>query len=194
MLLGLLAFSIAQSTSAQDVPSPIGPVRPAPSTCTGEPRTIDQLRTLFEAGTPADPAMEGATATVIRGTLADSATVQAITAVVHQVFACINAGDFGRVLAHMTDRAILTGFPWVGEMVMSESWTTDTIPPDPAPEPLWQTMLGIGSIVEHADGRASAVVVGIDPANNSQQPFALYLVFTEQEGVWLVDEIIDFVA
>lgn len=185
-----LQFGFA-GTSAQDVPSQVGPVKPSPALCTVEPRTVDELTALFAGATPTDPVDLSTSATIHFGQPANPEAAQHVTALIHQAFACLNAGDFGRFMALMSDQVILSSFLWVQEMLADEASAAEALIPQEAPEEFQQTLLGIGSISQLPDGRHSAVVVGIDPSG-SEAPFALYLVVAEQNGTWMFDEIIEF--
>jgi hypothetical protein len=187
VLTGL--FHVA--TLAQDAPSQIGPITPPAAACTVEPRTAGELMALFAGATPTAPMPDASTATIAIGSPADAASAQEVTARIYQAFACLNAGDFGRFFALLTDHAIVTIFPWVAEMVATEESAAQTLVPNPAPAELWQTILGIGSIAQLPDGSVSAVVVELDP-NAGEQPVALMLYAVEDEGVWLIDNAIDF--
>lgn len=191
----LCALVLVQSglggTRAEDAPSQIGPVVPPATSCTVVPRTADELLALFSTATPADPAAMEMTATITLGERADDVSAQHVTSTIHQAFACLNAGDYGRFLALMTDQMVVTNFPWVAEMLADDASAADVMTPHPPEAAFQQSILGIGSIARLADGRYSAVVVGIDPSG-SDAPFALYLILVEQNGTWLIDEAIEF--
>ena len=81
-------------------------VTPDPALCQVSPRTIDGLKALFIGATPAaeQPATE---VTVPIGHPADAATAAGVVRTVEEAVACLNAGDFLRFLALMTDDAVL---------------------------------------------------------------------------------------
>ncbi len=178
-------------TSAQDAPSQIGPVVPQPSSCTAEPRTTEELKALFATASPDDPVVIDMTATIVVGETADLVSAQHVTTTIHHAFACLNAGDFGRFFSLLTDRAIVTVFPWMAEILADEASAAEAMTPNPPPAEFQQTILGIGSIAQLPDGRHSAVVVGIDPSGGDA-PFAIYLILTENDGAWLIDEAVEF--
>lgn len=178
-------------TRAQDAPSQVGPIVPQASTCTVEPRTADELIALFASASPTDPVAMATTATIELGEPADAVSAQHVTETIHQAFACLNAGDYGRFLALISERTVVTHFPWVAEMLADEASAAEVMTPHPPEAAYQQTILGIGSIAQLADGRYSAVVVGIDPGGGDD-PFALYLILTERDGGWMIDEVVDF--
>lgn len=190
--LALVAAGLFQvSALAQEAPSQIGPVTPLASECTVEPRTAGEMVALYTDATPASAVPGRTDATIVLGNPADAATSQQITAVIHQAFACLNAGDFGRFFALVTDQAMRSYFPWVAEMVPDEAAAAQAMSPNPPTAEFQQSILGIGGIAQLPDGRASAVVVGLDP-NAGPEPMALYLTFVEGGGVWRIDGIVDF--
>jgi hypothetical protein len=197
VLGALLALSLAMTglfhvaTLAQDVPSQIGPIVPQASSCTVEPRTTDELIALFSTASPDDPVVIDMSATIIVGETADLVSAQHVTSTIHQAFACLNAGDFGRFFSLLTDGAIVKIFPWMAEVLADEATADEALAPQPPGEEHQQTILGIGSIAQLPDGRYSAVVVGIDPSG-SDAPFALYLILTESDGTWLIDDAVEF--
>lgn len=192
MVLSLVLTGLFQTgTLAQDAPSQIGPVIPLASSCTVEPRTTEELVALFASATPADPMPVETSATIVLGQPADARSSQQVTAVIHQAIACLNAGDFGRFFALLTDHGIVTIFPWVAEMLATEESAAEVMALNPPPEEYLQTILGIGSISRLPDGSYSAVLVELDP-NAGEQPTALYLTLVEMDGVWRIDSAVDF--
>ena len=191
----VLSLFVLQSgltgTSAQDVPSQIGPIVPQPSSCTVAPRTADELKALFSTASPDDPVVIDMTATIVVGEAADPVSAQHVTSTIHQAIACLNAGDFGRFFSLLTDRAVVAIFPWMAEVLADEASAAEAMTPQPPDEEFQQTILGIGSIAQLPDGRYSAVLVGIDPSGG-EAPFALYLILTESDGAWLIDEAVEF--
>lgn len=176
---------------AQDAPSQIGPVTPPASACTAEPRTAEELVALFADATSADPMPDSTTATITFGKPADTASAQQVTALIYQAVACLNAGDFGRFFGLLTDHAIVTVFPWVAGELSTEDSAAHALAPSPPPADMLTSILGIGSISQLPDGSFSAVLVQLDPTAGDQ-PTALILNAVEQDGVWRIDNAIDF--
>lgn len=180
-------------TLAQDVPSQIGPVIPPASACTVEPRTAAELVALFAGAAPAGSMPAATTATITLGEPANAAASQQVTAVIHQAVACLNAGDFGRFFALLTDHAIVTIFPWIAEELTTEESAAQVMAPKPPAAEFLTTILGIGSISRLPDGSYSAVLVQLDP-NAGEQPTALILYVVEQNGALRIDNAVDFDA
>jgi hypothetical protein len=97
-LLLLPGAALAQSTDLPAVPNP--------SECQAEPRSAESLQSI--TGSP-EPSLTAETeADLPQGEPADTDTVAAIVAAERHLIACTNAGDFSRLLALLTDRAILS--------------------------------------------------------------------------------------
>ena len=191
-LLALLLVLIGlfhTAALAQDAPSQIGPMTPPASACMVEPRTAEELVALYAI--PTDPIPASTTATIALGKPADAAASQKVTELIFQAIACLNAGDFGRFFALLTDHAIVTIFPWVADELATEESATQVMAPDPVPAQYMQTILGIGSISLLPDGSYSAALVVLDP-NAGEQPTALILNVVEDDEVWRIDSAIDF--
>ena len=194
LALSLLITGLFHTAAlAQDAPSQIGPITPPASACAVEPRTAEELVALFADATPADPMPVSNAATITIGQPAGAAPAEHVTALIHQAIACLNAGDFGRFFALLTDHAIVTIFPWVAEELSTEESAAQALIPSPPAADFLTTILGIGSISQLPDGSYSAVLVQLDP-NAGDQPTALILYAVEQDGVWLIDNAIDFDA
>ena len=188
-LLFVLTGLFHTAALAQDAPSQIGPMTPPASACMVEPRTAEELVALFAI--PTDPIPASTTATIALGKPADAAASQQVTELIFQAIACLNAGDFGRFFALLTDHAIVTIFPWVADELATKESATQVMAPDPVPAQYMQTILGIGSISLLPDGSYSAALVVLDP-NAGEQPTALILNVVENDEVWRIDSAIDF--
>lgn len=167
------------------------PMTPPAADCTIEPRTADSIVDLFANATPIAADAPATSATIPLGREAQDSVAVEITRTIEMAFACQNAGDFARFFALLTDHAIVTIFPWLAEMVVDEEMAADMIAVNPPGEESLQTILGIGGITSVGQGRYTAVVVYLDP-NGGDEAFALHLTFIGVNGVWLVDDVIDF--
>jgi hypothetical protein len=78
---------------------------PDPADCQVEP--VDAASLAAIGGTPEAPSSADTEADLPQGPPADADTVAAVTAAELELIACANAGDFARLLALFTDRAIL---------------------------------------------------------------------------------------
>ena len=179
--LGLAVYS----ASAQTATPAAFPLVPAPEACTGQPVSIEDLGA--KLATP--PAAAPATPTPLTlpdARPADAATAAEVFAVVHQVFACTNAGDDLRVYAFFTDDFVRDFF--AGTALTDEVIAFLTAPPVPLPEDQRRIIRDIGPVQLLADGRAGVLVVLDEPDHpRSEEPD--YVILEQISGRWLVDEI-----
>jgi hypothetical protein len=178
---------------------------PAPGTsggtaCTVEPRSVDELLPLWfgpdgsPAATPMPSESVQSEADLPQGTPADEATVAAITATLHEVFACFDAAQYARAFALMTDNAVSQFGPDVSnpdedspeevrallEAQISGTPTTDeeTMPAES------RTVISDARDARILpDGRAGAIF--------EAEGDAVFAVFQQSGDHWLLDDIID---
>jgi hypothetical protein len=156
---------------------------PDPSTCTVEPRSPDFLAQTPAAATPgATPATPQA-AVEPSGNPADAATETAITDVVRQLYACLNAGDTLRVLALFTD-------PTAGRFLASRpdlSVPPANATPLASPPEAQIAIVSIEDVTTLADGRVFAFVTQDDPTRPPDGPEPVFFYFSNQNGQWRID-------
>ena len=124
------------------------------------------------------------------GEPADAETVDAVTATVRHVFACFNAGDFRRALSLFSDDLVRSfgAEPGTNEADI-EGFLAAT--PVATPEEERLALVRVVDVVVVADGRVAAVVVSIDPTTGGINELTDLVYFIEQDGQWLVDEVIE---
>lgn len=111
----LLALALTSSVAAHQATPVASPTAIDLGECTTEPRSIDEMRALIEAGLPPVVALfagtpiasSGATPrpTRIPGEPADEATIAAVTETIYQYLACTNSGNLPAAVALLTDQA-----------------------------------------------------------------------------------------
>ena len=188
LLFGGMSTIVAQE--ATPVTSPGAEV-----SCDVAPRTAEELLALWYGpdgepiGTWATPMAEepAADITIPTGEPADEATAAAITSVVHQVFACFDAGNFLAASALFTDDLAATFGPEPGT-TFEDAQAFLTAAPEPAPEGEESEILAVSNAVVLDGGRVAAFVV---------EQFAgvvsvSYAIFEQVGDSWLVDEVIEF--
>ena len=191
LIAALFLFGNPALTAARQDAAAIGPVTPAPADCIVDARTADSVIAIFAAATPvADPAASP-DVTIPLGDPAETAVVTEITSLIHQAFACLNAGDYLRFLNLLTDQAVVTNFSWVGEMIVNGELPSELTEPVAMNPDSQQTILGIGAVTQVADGSITAVVVFIDPSAE-EAVSALHLTLLQDGDRWLIDRAIDF--
>ena len=148
----------AGATAAVQEATPIAEfVTPDPSECRVEPRTMESLLAAVAtpaAGTPADASSSPVAA---EGEPADADTTAAVVAAAREVFACLNAGDFLRAYALLTDEALRQlpqPGPLTGEFFAVVAAAPEALPP----QDRWQ--MRVGDVWRLPDGRAIADVEG----------------------------------
>jgi hypothetical protein len=174
----------AQTTDA--TPTPPSPTDP--SACTVEPRSLPELEQLIaEGGRTGEPPSEVtpvAIADLPAGEPADVETIAAITAATEQVMACINAGDFLRLLALFSDNAVRTFASDLGD---SPEDLAALSTPEPTPEDEWVTLGEVTAARVLPDGRVGAVIYPAPP--NDDDP--AFFIFVQVGDRWLVDGFAD---
>lgn len=185
----LLAGFVPMAAAAQES-SPVDDfVSPDPAACRVTPRTLDDLRGFLPS--PADEGTPSAIAAPPspvppEGVPADPEIVEAITAVTYELYACLNANDFLRVFALYTDGYMTRSF--VSEDIAPEAIDLfgTPIPAEPADK---RTSVAVRDVQVLDDGRIGALVVSRSPyADGADVP--TYYIFVEQEGRYLVDDIV----
>lgn len=181
LLLGLSSGGVAAQEAS---PAAADFVTPDPAGCQVKPRTVDELRAYVTAATAATPA---ATPDATEGEPADAATVDAVTTVTREIYACLNANAFLRMFALYSD-----GY-------LSRSLATEDINPDAlvyfatpiAPQDAdARYSMAIRDVRVLADGRVSVLVVDRTPLGDNKENTTIY-IFVEHDGGWLVDDIVN---
>jgi len=183
LLLGLAT----RGATAQEATPTDAFVTPDPAACQVEPRTVDELRAFIAT---AEAATIAATPEALpAGEPADDATVAAVTATLHEVTACENANAFLQVFALYTDDYLLRQM--ATQDVNPDALILFELPIDPQ-EPEYRISIAITDITVLPDGRANAAVsISIpNPLGGTIDSTMNYLL-VEQDGQWLVDDIIN---
>lgn len=163
-LAALVAVSLAPvaAQSATPVADPFGP---GPEECRVEPRPMDELRALVGdadaagvtpvavAATPDGVASVPKVAFPV-GVPAAAATAAAVTATARQLYACVNAGDFGRYLALFSDEAIRRSGTLSG---IAAAIVADGDAAEPEPREVRQHFAGLFHARVLPDGRVAAI-------------------------------------
>lgn len=174
----------AQSTTVDATPSIV--------VCTASPRAVDDL-----LATPtAEPGLLNIRQELPEGIAADAATAEAITRTVRELESCANSGEIFRFLALFTDAA-LRQRPIAGNQdARSELIALADATPVPISPGERVTIPGPWHIELLPDGRVAAAVIWFgneaDLCVDANQTSVLLLV--QQNGRWLVDEIVEDVA
>jgi hypothetical protein len=97
------AWLAAGSAAAQEATSAVGP----PATCQVAPRSPEELAVIVAVASPvAELDSVDTAAGLPRGKPADAETAAAITNAAREFAGCLNAADYPRLLALMTERSV----------------------------------------------------------------------------------------
>lgn len=190
MFLSLvLTLALGSVAAAQDQTPRELPFTPDPGFCTVEPRTVDELTVLSARRVSGTPEVATPDAGTPVGEEADEETVGAVTGTVIEAIACLNGREVFRFLSLVTDDALPA---FTGGTPLSPDALADlaTITGTPFPEDQWTTLIDVRNVRIEA-GRVSAIV----ETSTAGQPgqFDLFY-FTEEEGRYLIDGIVEDVA
>ena len=177
----------AVGVAAQEASPPAGMEFPDPAECTVEPRSADELRVLIQqAATPsaqASPAASPTPAALPPGEPADEQTVAEINATWRGFIACVNANDFPRVFAFVSDDKLRRDFVAdlaggaTEEMLVEFFGATPTAhgPAERAP------FLPLTDMRILTDGRVAAIGAGETGQGE-------VLIFVREGERWLIDD------
>lgn len=160
--------------------------------CLVEPRPAEEIVAIVGTAVPgerADPGSDLPAATpapgVPPGTPADDETFAAVEVTIHELAACLAAGEFARAYALYTDAFLLRSVGPLGEeelaILAGVGFPGVDGAPSPPPEVVEVRLL--------ADGRAFALV--IVPGNDGSAPRERGFLLVRAGGRWLVDEAAD---
>jgi hypothetical protein len=188
LIVGLLVLVGGGLARAQDATPGASPS--AATGCDVQPRSTDALISLWynASGTPiATPTSEAAPSpAVLSGAQpADAATAAAVTQTIQRFIACVNAGDFARETALMTDNLAASYGPEQGTTVDQVRAFLASTPEAIATEQA-ATLASTTPPVVLPDGRVSVEVTINDPTAQPAQQVALFIL-KQVDGSWLLD-------
>jgi hypothetical protein len=159
------------------------PVAPEPAACVVAPVPVDEIVRIM--GTPVTSLASPTSFVIPEGEPADAETASEVVAALYQVFACANAGDAPRFASLYTDdflRVFFAGVP-TAELIAFLS-----APPQPLSDDQKRTIVRIGEVQRHADGRAGVLIV-LDEPDDPRTEEPDYVLLERVGDRWLVDEI-----
>lgn len=185
LAVAVLMSLAAGGVAAQDAsPTANDFVTPDPAECMAAPRSIDELRAYLDADPAATP--PPATPAATGSELADPDTVEAVTAVTREVYACLNANAFLRMFALYTDAYVARSL--IAEDVNPEALSLFATPIAPQDADA-RTSIAIRDVMALPDGRVSVLVIARSPLGGDTESSSRY-IFVEHDGRWLVDDIV----
>ena len=205
MLLGTIVVGGDAVVAGQDATPAAGeddfPLVADPALCTVEPRSTEELLDLWfpaegspvaeATGAEDEPPTE---VTIPVGAPVDDEAVMAgVTATVHEVFSCFEAGDVLRAYALFTDDLARQFGPEPGTpREEAEAFLAGGFPEEATPDgeavggdvPEEFQIVAVTDVMDLADGRVGAFVV--------DEEGTAYVIFEQTGDRWLVDEVIEF--
>lgn len=177
---GAIWIGGASSTVAQDA------IVPDPAECVVAARTIDNVVDLFMAGdyTPDAEIVDGNLPT---GDAASPEAVAGANATLRQFLACSNNNDMLAMMALMTDNGMQFFGPETSEATAEEieAFFAENSP-SPVAEAERERFTPMTEMVVLDDGRVGGVI-DTGPGGDG----SVYLIFIENDGVWLIDHIVE---
>ncbi len=163
--------------------------------CSVEPRSIDDLlASVTSAQTPTSGDNNIHTPEPLPAhSPADAETIADITAVVHELESCINAGDQLRVYA-LFSGVLPDAAPLDDEVIAeitSDLRALEDATPVPLPEDARLTLIGPWNVDLLADGRVMAAVEFTYPDSNTMPSSTKVVFFSQHSGHWVIDEFVD---
>ena len=199
LLVGLFAFMMAITThgSAQEGTPVALPTTPSPRLCTKrlEP---DQLMTRIESG---EAAIESGLSQEVgtftdagefilpEGEPADEATIAAITATAQNWVACVNSGQYLKLLSLFSDEWLYLEYsdpPLTKEQIADLSAT-----PVVVPRKLYGSLVAVRDVRVLPDGRVAALVETDYPEEPPEGVEVDFLVFVQRDGQWFIDDLVE---
>jgi hypothetical protein len=183
--LALSLLLIAASAAVAQTATPaVYPLAPDPSECIVEPTPIEQIVAI--TATPIAESIGSATPFVPpMGDPAGTEISAEVTATLHQVFACANAGDPLRVASLFTEEFARSFF---GGVPLADLLNFLAAPPQPLSEDQKRIIVRFGAVQLLPDGRAGVVIV-LDEPDDPRTEEPDFAILREIDGRWLVDEL-----
>lgn len=178
LLLGMSGPALAQDAT---------PIAVDPSECVVAPRTAEEVAAIWNAGDYL-PDADIAAGVLPEGTPASDEVVSAVNATLRQMTACSNANDFPRELALMTDEGTQFFAP-EGEVPVDQlDGFFQALLATPVATEEYEVFIPLTDVIVLDDGR----VGGLEPDDTSDgEGNAVYIIFMQEEGVWLIDQVIE---
>jgi hypothetical protein len=190
LVVTLLALTTVPTTevAAQGGTPIAGEDIPAPSECTVEPRSEDELRALFRevAATPLPDSIETSRSEAPQGEPADAQTAAEINATWRMYIACINIGDQSKMFALLSDDLVRRQFVVDLAFGVTEDALFDYLAATPIPLLPDQSadFVPFTDVRVLSDGRVAAIEPG-------DQRRGEVRIFAREGDRWVIDDWYD---
>jgi hypothetical protein len=185
-VMGMAALAVFASGAAARQATPAAyPATPLPAECVIEPVPVTHVMGLLATPVAASRQAEPTPFVLPDGVPADEETAAAVTATLHQLFACVNAGDPLRFATLFSDdfiRDFYVGVP-LGQVLGFLSSE-----PQPLSDEQRRIIVRFGEVRILEDGRAGVTIV-LDEPDDPRTEEPDYVILVEDDGRWLVDEV-----
>jgi hypothetical protein len=180
--VAVLAATAALPAFAQTPEAPVLPLVPDPARCTVEPRSLDEVRAVWQEVNASPRPSPEAVDPQIAGTPADEATVAAVTQLLVDVIACAANGNSGLADAtFLTDEHLRDNLAGLSEEDFAAFYTES---PEASPVEAWLMVYALHDIRLLEDGR---VAVNPDFIVPGVGRFRDLLILEQVDGRWLID-------
>lgn len=161
---------------------------PDPALCVAAPLTGTPVAATAET-TPAASPSAGTPAAVTEpsGQAADAATATAVTAVIREFYACLNANAPDRAIALFTQAGASSLLVQRPDLSPSAAAAAGT--PTPLATQNWIALVAITDVRVLPDGQVFAMVTQDDPNRPPDGPEPVFVILAKQGSAWLIDEI-----
>jgi len=185
----LLAALVSVSAGFAQTATPFaGRETPDPSLCVAAPLIGTPVASTTESTPAASPSAATPVAmTEPSGQAADAATTAAVTAVVREFYACLNANAPDRAIALFTQAG--TSSLLVQRPDLTPAATTTTGTPTPLAVQNQIALVAITDVRVLPGGQVFALVTQDDPNRPPDGPEPVFVIFAKQGSAWLIDEI-----
>ncbi|MBW3633550.1 MAG: hypothetical protein KY456_11050, partial [Chloroflexi bacterium] len=154
----------------------------------------EEIATLLELEGEGVPAPSAIQISAPLGMIADVETTNEIRAVARRIIACFNAGDIPRAAALMTENGVRRVYWELSNTEENREFARTRLAgtPEPRADEALVRLLAVTDVLVLSDERVTAFVVIDEPLSQPEGPETLLFVFANEDGMWRVDDWIDF--
>ena len=166
----------------------------APDECVAEPRDTEEIATILALEGEGVPPPALIQINPPLGELADVETIGAIISTTRQIISCFNAGDIPRAAGVMTEAGVRRVY-WgltIDEENRELARQRIPAPPERRADEFLIRLIAVTDVSVLPDERVAGFIIMNEPLLPPGGPETLLFVFSNQDGQWLLDDLIDF--